>query len=64
MALFPEKMGLSALLDMDESTKQTLVYTSVRSDASDRVYLTATVDEKDYLMALDGNGNLCAVQGG
>lgn len=57
------KMGLSALLDMDESTKQTLVYTSVRSDASDRVYLTATVDEKDYLMALDGNGNLCAVQG-
>lgn len=58
-----KKLGLSTLLDLDETSRQTMAFTGVRSDASDHIYLTATIDESDCLMALDGNGNLCPVQG-
>lgn len=58
-----KKMGLSTLLDLDETARQTMAFTGVRCDASDHIYLTATIDEVEYLMALDDNGNLCPVQG-
>ena len=58
-----KKLGLSTLLDLDETSRQTMAFTGVRSDASDHIYLTATIDESDCLMALDGNGNLCPVRG-
>lgn len=57
------KMGLSTLLHLDQESKQTMVFTSVRCDAADHIYLTATIDEQEYLMALDSQGNLCPVQG-
>ena len=56
-------LGLSTLLDLDETSRQTMAFTGVRCDASDHVYLTATIDESECLMALDDNGNLCPVQG-
>ena len=56
-------MGLSTLLHLDQESKQTMVFTSVRCDAADHIYLTATIDEQEYLMALDSQGNLCPVQG-
>lgn len=58
-----QKMGLSTLLDLDESARQTMAFTGVRSDASDHVYLTATIDEKECLMTLDDCGNLLPIQG-
>ena len=58
-----KKLGLSTLLDLDETARQTMAFTGVRCDASDHIYLTATIDEAECLMALDGNGNLCPVQG-
>ncbi|MFR6496348.1 MAG: hypothetical protein ACLUOF_08130 [Ruminococcus sp.] len=58
-----KKLGLSTLLDLDETSRQTMAFTGVRCDASDHVYLTATIDESECLMALDDNGNLCPVQG-
>ena len=58
-----KKLGLSTLLDLDETSRQTMAFTGVRCDASDHVYLTVTIDESECLMALDDNGNLCPVQG-
>lgn len=58
-----QRLGLSTLLDLDETARQTMSFTSIRCDSSDQIYLTATIDERDYLMALDKNGNLCPVQG-
>lgn len=58
-----QKLGLSTLLDLDETARQTMAFTGVRCDASDHVYLTATIDEEECLMALDGKGNLCPIQG-
>lgn len=58
-----QKLGLSTLLDLDEAAKQTMAFTSVRSDASDHVYLTATIDEQECLMTLDDCGNLLPIQG-
>ncbi len=57
------KLGLSTLLELDESASQTMAFTGMRCDGEDHVYLTATIDEKEYLMALDENFNLCPVQG-
>lgn len=57
------KMGLSTLLDLDESARQTMAFTGIRSDASDHVYLTATIDEQECLMTLDDRGNLLPIQG-
>lgn len=58
-----QKLGLSTLLDLDENAKQTMTFTGVRCDASDQIYLTATIDDQECLMALDAQGNLCPVQG-
>ncbi|MGN1404285.1 MAG: hypothetical protein ACI4XB_08180 [Ruminococcus sp.] len=57
------KMGLSTLLDLNESARQTMAFTGIRSDASDHVYLTATIDEQECLMTLDDRGNLLPIQG-
>ena len=58
-----QKLGLSTLLDLDDATMQTAAFTGIRCDSSDRIYLTAVIDDQEYLMALDDNENLCTIQG-
>lgn len=58
-----QKMGLSTLLELDQTARQTMAFTSVRCDALDHIYLTATIDDQEYLLALDENENLCTIQG-
>lgn len=58
-----QKLGLSTLLDLDDTMMQTVAFTGIRCDSADRIYLTATIDDQEYLMALDQNENLCTVQG-
>ncbi len=58
-----QKLGLSTLLNLDDTEMQTVAFTSIRCDSTDQIYLTAVIDDQEYLMALDENQNLCTVQG-
>lgn len=58
-----QSLWLSTLLELNQTARQTMAFTSVRCDTSDQIYLTATIDEQEYLMALDNNENLCTIQG-
>lgn len=58
-----KKIGLSSVLNTLADDQQVTAFTGVRSDDADHIYLTATVEDREYLMALDDKGNLCPVQG-
>lgn len=58
-----KKLGLSTVVTLDESDRQTMAFTGVQCDSEDNLYLTATIHEEDCLMALDATGNLRPIQG-
>lgn len=58
-----QSLWLSTLLELDQTARQTMAFTGVRCDTSGQIYLTATIDDQEYLMALDDNENLCMIQG-
>lgn len=58
-----QKLGLSTLLDDDIVSTQTVIFTSIHCDNDDQIYLTAVIDDQNYVMALDDNETLCVVQG-